>query len=100
MLWSFDRAAVTVADHHAESERFLLLLAAMTRKGVAVPTDWSWIVAPMSGSTLPTFHRVYDDFPVTPNFFAQPTDFAHLISRNSVVAASAASRGSSARVTR
>lgn len=29
----------------------------------------------MSASTLPTFHRYYDDFEVTPNFFAQSTDF-------------------------
>lgn len=75
VLWSFDRAGVTITDHHAESQRFLLFLDRMTRAGQAVPTDWSWVVAPMSASTLPTFHRCYDDFEVTPNFFAQSTVF-------------------------
>lgn len=75
VLWSFDQAGVSIADHHSESKRFLLFLEAMTRSGDAVPTDWSWVVAPMSASTLPTFHRYYDDFPVTPNFFPQTTVF-------------------------
>lgn len=75
VLWSFDQAGVTITDHHAESKRFLLFLEAMTRGGHAVPTDWSWVVAPMSASTLPTYHRYYDDFDVTPNFYAQSTTF-------------------------
>jgi nitric-oxide synthase len=75
VLWSFNRAGVSIADHHTESQRFLMFLEAMTRSGQAVPTDWSWIVAPMSASTLPTFHRYYDNFETTPNFFSQPTVF-------------------------
>jgi nitric-oxide synthase len=75
VLWSFDQAGVTITDHHAESQRFLLFLEAMTRGGHAVPTDWSWVVAPMSASTLPTYHRYYDDFDVTPNFRAQSSMF-------------------------
>ena len=75
VLWSFDQAGVTITDHHAESKRFLLFLEAMTRGGHAVPTDWSWVVAPMSPSTLPTYHRYYNDFEVTPSFHAQSTEF-------------------------
>jgi nitric-oxide synthase len=75
VLWSFDQAGVSVSDHHTESHRFLLFLEAMSRNGHAVPTDWSWVVAPMSASTLPTFHRYYDDFEVSPNFHQQPTLF-------------------------
>lgn len=75
VLWSFDQAGVTITDHHAESKRFLLFLEAMTRGGHAVPTDWSWVVAPLSASTLPTFHRYYSDFDVTPNFRAQSSEF-------------------------
>jgi len=75
VLWSFDQAGVTITDHHAESKRFLLFLEAMTRGGHAVPTDWSWVVAPMSASTLPTYHRYYEHFDVAPNFHAQSTMF-------------------------
>jgi nitric-oxide synthase len=75
VLWSFDEAGVTISDHHSESRRFLQFLEAMTRKGTAVPTDWSWVVAPMSASTLPTFHRYYEHFDPSPNFHAQPVLF-------------------------
>lgn len=76
VLWSFDRAGITMADHHTESRRFLLFLEAMSRAGQAVPTDWSWVVAPMSSATLPTFHRYYDEFEPSPSFVAQDTLFA------------------------
>jgi nitric-oxide synthase len=75
VLWSFDRASVSITDHHTESRRFLLFLGAMARSGHAMPTDWSWIVAPMSASTLPTFHRYYDHFDASPNFHVQPMAF-------------------------
>lgn len=75
VLWSYDHAGVSIADHHTESHRFVLFLQAMARNGLAVPTDWSWVVAPMSGSTLPTFHRYYDHFELSPNFHLQPTLF-------------------------
>ncbi|CAN5922208.1 hypothetical protein BH23ACT10_BH23ACT10_11100 [soil metagenome] len=75
VLWSFDDAGVTISDHHTKSRRFLQFLDAMTRNGTAVPTDWSWVVAPMSASTLPTFHQYYDHFEPTPNFHAQPVLF-------------------------
>lgn len=75
VLWSFDTAGVSMSDHHAESQRFMLFLEAMARRGHAVPTDWSWVVAPMSSATLPTFHRYYDHFDPSPNFHAQPTLF-------------------------
>jgi nitric-oxide synthase len=75
VLWSFDRAGVSMSDHHTESQRFMLFLEAMARTGHAVPTDWSWVVAPMSAATLPTYHRYYDHFDPSPNFHAQPTLF-------------------------
>lgn len=75
VLWSFDAAGVSMSDHHTESQRFMLFLESMARQGLAVPTDWSWVVAPMSASTLPTFHRYYDHFEAAPGFHAQPTLF-------------------------
>lgn len=57
---SFDQAGVSMADHHTESERFLTHLAREQRAGRTCPTDWSWIVPPMSASTTPVFHRYYD----------------------------------------
>ncbi|MGX2998592.1 nitric oxide synthase oxygenase [Streptomyces sp. JNUCC 64] len=72
VLHSFDRAGVTVTDHHTESRRFLTHLDREERQGRAVGADWSWIVPPISGSATPVFHRTYDDTPRTPAFVHRP----------------------------
>jgi nitric-oxide synthase, bacterial len=61
---SFDRAGVSMADHHGESQRFLRHLEREEGAGRRCPVDWSWIVPPISGGLTPVFHRYYD----------QPTD--------------------------
>jgi nitric-oxide synthase, bacterial len=58
---SFDAAGVTMADHHTESERFLLHLEREQKAGRRCPAEWSWIVPPVSGALTPVFHRYYDD---------------------------------------
>ncbi|WP_327358980.1 nitric oxide synthase oxygenase [Streptomyces sp. NBC_01304] len=60
VLHSFDRAGVTVTDHHTESRRFLAHMGREERHGRPVGADWSWIVPPISGSATPVFHRTYD----------------------------------------
>jgi nitric-oxide synthase len=59
VLFSFDRAGVTITDHHAESRRFLAHLSKEERAGRECPADWSWIVPPMSAAQTPVFHRYY-----------------------------------------
>jgi nitric-oxide synthase len=68
VLWSFDRAGVTMADHHTEARRFLLHLERERKAGRLVPADWSWIVPPMSGAATPVFHRYYDNVELRPAF--------------------------------
>lgn len=58
---SFDSAGVTMADHHTESERFLTHVAREERAGRRCPTDWSWIVPPVSGGLTGVYHRYYDE---------------------------------------
>lgn len=59
--WSFDEAGVSMSDHHTESQRFLEHVSREQEAGRSCPTDWSWIVPPMSGGLTPVFHRYYDD---------------------------------------
>ncbi|HEV2374398.1 MAG TPA: nitric oxide synthase oxygenase [Streptosporangiaceae bacterium] len=73
VLHSFSAAGVTLADHHTESERFLQHLAREERHGRQCPADWTWIVPPAASSTTPVFHRYYEDFDQTPNFYRHPT---------------------------
>jgi nitric-oxide synthase, bacterial len=60
VLYSYEQAGVTIADHHTESTRFLAHVDRENRHGRPVPTDWSWIVPPLSGSATAVFHRYYD----------------------------------------
>ena len=69
VLYSFETSGVKIADHHTESELFLAHLEQEQRHGRRCPADWSWIVPPAAGSTTPVFHRSYDDFDASPNFY-------------------------------
>lgn len=84
VLHSFDRAGVTVADHHTESRRFLAHLEREERAGRVCPADWSWIVPPISASATPVFHRYYDDVELSPNFAYHPGSVERALGRRSV----------------
>ncbi|MFJ9865757.1 nitric oxide synthase oxygenase [Streptomyces sp. NPDC101165] len=60
VLHSYEKAGVSMADHHTESQRFLAHVDRERRHGRPVPTDWSWIVPPLSGGATAVFHRYYD----------------------------------------
>ncbi|WP_235854425.1 nitric oxide synthase oxygenase [Nonomuraea aridisoli] len=68
VLHSFERAGVTITDHHTEARRFLTHLSKEEKAGRVCPADWSWIVPPLSGSATPVFHRYYDTRVLSPNF--------------------------------
>ncbi len=72
VLHSFSADGVTITDHHTESVRFLQHLDKEERQGRACPADWSWIVPPTTSSATPVFHRYYEDFNQTPNFYRHP----------------------------
>ena len=72
VLHSFSAAGVTITDHHTESHRFLQHIEREERHGRACPADWTWIVPPAASSATPVFHRNYQDFNQTPNFYRHP----------------------------
>jgi nitric-oxide synthase len=72
VLHSFSEAGVTMTDHHAESARFVRHVEREQREGRACPADWTWIVPPAASSATPVFHRYYQDFDQSPNFYRYP----------------------------
>ena len=72
ILHSFGNAGVAITDHHTESVRFLQHMEREERHGRACPADWTWIVPPAASSATPVFHRHYQDFDQTPNFYRHP----------------------------
>ncbi|GAA3893890.1 nitric oxide synthase oxygenase [Saccharothrix violaceirubra] len=69
VLHSFEKAGVTITDHHTESDRFLTHVRKEEAAGRRCPADWSWIVPPVSGGLTSVFHRYYDKEELVPNFF-------------------------------
>jgi nitric-oxide synthase, bacterial len=69
VLHSFSAAGITIADHHTESVRFLQHMEREERQGRTCPADWTWIVPPAASSATPVFHRNYQNFDQTPNFY-------------------------------
>jgi nitric-oxide synthase, bacterial len=69
VLHSFTAAGITIADHHTESIRFLAHVEREARQGRACPADWTWIVPPAASSATPVFHRYYQNFDQSPNFY-------------------------------
>ena len=69
VIHSFESAGVTITDHHTESVRFLKHLELEERQGRACPADWTWIVPPTASSATAVFHRYYEDFDQSPNFY-------------------------------
>ena len=72
VLHSFAAAGVTISDHHTESARFLQHMEREARQGRVCPADWTWIVPPAASSATPVFHRTYQDFDQSPNFYRHP----------------------------
>lgn len=72
VLHSFSKAGVTITDHHTESARFLAHIEREERHQRQCPADWTWIVPPAASSTTPVFHRYYQNFDQTPNFYRHP----------------------------
>ncbi|NUK02508.1 nitric oxide synthase oxygenase [Streptomyces lunaelactis] len=84
VLHSFDRAGVTVSDHHTESRRFLTHMDREQSRGRGVGADWSWIVPPISGSATPVFHRTYDPTQWRPAYVHHPEAMARARGEGSV----------------
>jgi nitric-oxide synthase len=67
--FSFQKAGVTLADHHAASEQFMKFIRNEEAENRTVNADWAWIVPPLSGSALKVFHQEYNNDIISPNFF-------------------------------
>jgi nitric-oxide synthase len=73
VMHSYDRAGVTMIDHHAASHAFDKFEAIENQEGRVVHARWSWIVPPISGSTVTVFHKDHwRDVELTPNYYPQP----------------------------
>lgn len=66
---SYKAAGVMATDHQTEAGRFMRFIAAEHAAGRSPCADWAWIVPPISGSTVPAWHRTYPDRQLKPGYF-------------------------------
>ncbi|KAK5644702.1 hypothetical protein RI129_006002 [Pyrocoelia pectoralis] len=68
VLYSFQLKGVTIVDHHTASESFMKHLENEMRLRNGCPSDWIWIVPPMSGSATPVFHQEMALYHLKPSY--------------------------------
>ena len=71
VLHSFKKAGIRITDHHTASKQFMQFCKKEEQSGREVMADWSWIVPPMSGSSMDVFHNMWANNVKEPNFYYQ-----------------------------
>lgn len=71
VLYSFEKAGVSIVNHHKASRQFQRFIDHETRQGREVNADWSWIVPPMSGSLTEVFHTPMRCGHATPDYLSR-----------------------------
>jgi nitric-oxide synthase, bacterial len=69
VLHSFDVAGVSITDHHTEARHFMRFASKESEAGRCPHADWAWINAHPVPPQTPTFHRLWDDEEIQPNFW-------------------------------
>ncbi|THU86598.1 hypothetical protein K435DRAFT_868134 [Dendrothele bispora CBS 962.96] len=57
ILYSFDKAKVTIIDHHSASDSFVAHYEKEIKTRGHCPADWVWLTPPSSSSTTTIFHQ-------------------------------------------
>lgn len=68
ILYSFQKAKVSMVDHQSASRQFLAHDLREKKAGRECPGDAGWIVPPAGGSTCPVWHHQMRDFYLDPAY--------------------------------
>lgn len=68
VLHSFQSRNITIVDHHTASESFMKHFDNESKIRNGCPSDWIWIVPPLSGSITPVFHQEMALYHLRPSF--------------------------------
>lgn len=69
VLHSYDRAGVTMVDHHTASEQYMEFARREHTAGRIPSGDWSWIVPPQGSPSCPVFHLPMRNLHAVPNYY-------------------------------
>ncbi|MEK3936589.1 nitric oxide synthase oxygenase [Sporosarcina sp. FSL W7-1349] len=71
VLHSYQKAGVTLVDHHTAAKQFQSFEKRERECGRAVTGNWTWLIPPLSPATTHIFHKPYNNDIFTPNYFYQ-----------------------------
>ncbi|KAA0967021.1 nitric oxide synthase [Sporosarcina sp. ANT_H38] len=71
VLNSYQKAGVTLVDHHTAAKQFKNFEKNECAVGRAITGNWTWLISPLSPATTHVFHKPYKNDIVKPNYFHQ-----------------------------
>lgn len=71
VLQSFQKAGVTIVDHHTAAKQFSHFEKQEQKAGRDVTGMWSWLIPPISPAATHIFHKPYKNKIIKPNYFHQ-----------------------------
>ncbi|WOV86668.1 nitric oxide synthase oxygenase [Sporosarcina oncorhynchi] len=71
VLHSYQKAGVTLVDHHTAAKQFKIFEENELKNGRPVTGNWAWLNPPLSPATTHIYHKPYKNDILTPNYFHQ-----------------------------
>lgn len=71
VLNSYQKAGVTLVDHHTAAKQFKSFEKNECTVGRGITGNWTWLIPPLSPATTHVFHKPYSNDVVKPNYFHQ-----------------------------
>lgn len=75
VLDSFQRAGVTIVDHHTAAKQFQSFEKKEAAAERPVTGNWTWLIPPLSPATTHVFHKRIPNTIVKPNYFYQKAPY-------------------------
>ena len=71
VLHSYQKAGVTLVDHHTAAKQFKVFEENELKNGRPVTGNWAWLNPPLSPAATHIYHKPYKNDILTPNYFHQ-----------------------------
>ncbi|WP_233713500.1 nitric oxide synthase oxygenase [Lederbergia citri] len=71
VIHSYQKAGVTLVDHHTAAKQFKKFEENEMKNGRPITGNWAWLIPPLSPATTHIFHNPYNNEILTPNYFYQ-----------------------------
>ena len=75
VLHAYEKAGVTLVDHHTAAEQFKRFELNEKKEQRKITGNWTWLIPPVSPATTHIFHRGFNNSIVSPNYFYQKNPY-------------------------